>query len=92
MGLHVWLAQTRVMYLYHYFPALILSWCLAALAVSETLERISAKGHDGRTALALAVLLHLAAFWFWSPVTFGRDLTSAECLARNTLSVRVQCR
>jgi len=92
MGLHVWLAQTRVMYLYHYFPALVLSWCLAALAASEALERISAKGRDGRTALALAVLLHLGAFWFWSPMTFGRDLTAAGCLARNTLSVRVQCR
>jgi dolichyl-phosphate-mannose--protein O-mannosyl transferase len=80
------------MYLYHYFPALILSWCLAALAASEVLERVSAKGRDGRTALALAVLLHLAAFWFWSPLTFGRDLTPAGCLARNTLSVRVQCR
>jgi dolichyl-phosphate-mannose--protein O-mannosyl transferase len=92
MGLHVWLAQTRVMYLYHYFPALILSWCLAALAASEALERMSARGRDATTALALAVLLHLAAFWFWSPVTFGRDLSAAGCLARNTLTVRVQCR
>lgn len=92
MGLHVWLAQTRVMYLYHYFPALILGWCLAALAVSEILERIPATSRVGRSAFALAVLLHLGAFWFWSPVTFGRDLATAECLARNTLTIRIQCR
>lgn len=92
MGLHAWLAQARVLYLYHYFPGLILSWCLAGLAVSEGLERMAAKGRDGRTALALALLLHLAAFWFWSPVTFGRDLTVAGCLARDTPFTRVHCR
>lgn len=92
MGLHVWLAQTRVLYLYHYFPALVLSWCLAALATAEALERLSAKGCDGRMALTLGVLLHLAAFWFWSPVTFGRDLTAAACLVRDTPLVRVHCR
>ena len=92
MGLHVGLAQTRVMYLYHYFPALILIWCLAALAASEILDRIPMKGRVGRIAPALAVLLHLVAFWFWSPLTFGRDLTTTACLARNTLTIRVQCR
>lgn len=92
MGLHAWLAQTRVMYLYHYFPALILGWCLAALAASEILERIPPRSRASQAALALAVLLHLAAFWFWSPVTFGRDLTAASCRARDTLTVHVQCR
>jgi dolichyl-phosphate-mannose--protein O-mannosyl transferase len=91
MGLHVWLAQTRVMYLYHYFPALILSWCLAALACSEALERLPTR-RAARTALSLTALLHLAGFWFWSPMTFGRELSAAQCQARNTLIVQVHCR
>jgi dolichyl-phosphate-mannose--protein O-mannosyl transferase len=81
-----------VLYLYHYFPALILSWGLFALVVSEALERLSAKGAAGRTVIVLAVSAQLTAFWFWSPLTFGHAITASACRARNVLAVQVVCR
>jgi dolichyl-phosphate-mannose--protein O-mannosyl transferase len=92
MLVHLWLAQTRVMYLYHYFPGLILSWCLVALAASEALDRFSARNSPGKTVIALAVLAHLAAFWFWSPMTFGQGISASACRARDILTVQVTCR
>jgi dolichyl-phosphate-mannose--protein O-mannosyl transferase len=91
MVLHIALGQHRVMYLYHYFPGLLLGFVLAALSFTEARARWPALDvwRGGLTAVAV---LHLACFAFEAPLTYHRPLSHAACEARNIGQTIVACR
>jgi dolichyl-phosphate-mannose-protein mannosyltransferase len=91
MILHVALGQHRVMYLYHYFPGLLLGFVLAALSFTEARARWPELG-VWRGGLAVVAVLHLACFAFEAPLTYHRPLSHAACEARNFGQTIVACR
>jgi len=70
----------RVMYLYHYFPALLFALLLVADGLGH-LERQSPT--MARVAGGLVVLLALIVFVWLSPFTYHWPLTDADFSARN---------
>ncbi|HEX7759158.1 MAG TPA: phospholipid carrier-dependent glycosyltransferase [Caulobacteraceae bacterium] len=92
MGVHIWLASARVMYLYHYFIGLVLSWALAPLAFDEACARWRGLAALRSPALAGLTALLLASFLFYAPLTFQRPLTARQCALRNIGQSVVACR
>jgi dolichyl-phosphate-mannose--protein O-mannosyl transferase len=91
MAVHGYLGTVRVMYLYHYFPALILAFCLVPLALAESAERWQASPAVQEACLALVAGLLLVSFAFYSPLSFHRPLTHAQCEWRNFVQHVVAC-
>ena len=79
----------RVMYLYHYFPPLLFSFCLFALWVKE-IKRIGKwLLTKKRKTLILAVLAAciLIAYRFYSPLTYYQPLTDDQFRQRMIFSL-----
>jgi dolichyl-phosphate-mannose-protein mannosyltransferase len=91
MLLHGLLGLHRVMYLYHYFPGLLLSFALAALAFEELRARWPASAGIRRGVVAVLVL-HLACFCFYAPLTYHRPMSHRACEWRNLGQAVVACR
>jgi dolichyl-phosphate-mannose-protein mannosyltransferase len=91
MSAHAYLGTMRVMYLYHYFPALVLAFCLVPLVLLEAAVRWRAL-RTQESALAVMAVLLLVSFQFYSPLSFHRPLTHAECEWRNAVQHIVNCR
>jgi dolichyl-phosphate-mannose--protein O-mannosyl transferase len=91
MLLHGVLGLHRVMYLYHYFPGLLLSFALAALAFEELRARWPASV-GVRRGLVVVLALHLACFCAYAPLTYHRPLTHRACEWRNLGQTIVACR
>jgi dolichyl-phosphate-mannose-protein mannosyltransferase len=89
--LNIVLSQHRVMYLYHYFPGLLLGFVLAALSFTEARARWPELG-IWRGGLAAVAALHLACFAFEAPLTYHRPLSHGACEARNLGQTIVACR
>jgi dolichyl-phosphate-mannose--protein O-mannosyl transferase len=68
-----------VMYLYHYFIPLFLTFVLCALALDE-LQSLSQKPQHRFAAAALALII--VAFWFYKPLTYYEPLTDAQLQRR----------
>lgn len=86
---HVVLGHTRVMYLYHYFPGLTLSWSLLAVGVAEGRERWA--GMPALKLLPPAVCIaHLAAFLVVAPFSFHTPLTYRQCEVRVLGAIKCQ--
>lgn len=92
MGIHAWLGTQRVMYLYHYFIALILAFCLIPLAWGAAAARWRTVRELVEPVIAFATVLLLASFLFYSPLSFHRPLTHAQCERRNFFQHVVDCR
>jgi dolichyl-phosphate-mannose--protein O-mannosyl transferase len=92
MTAHVYLGTMRVMYLYHYFLALVLGFCLVPLVLAEAAERWRALRTWQESELAVITVLLLVSFAFYSPLTFHRPLTHAQCEWRNIVQHIVDCR
>ncbi len=92
MSVHVYLGTVRVMYLYHYFLALILCFCLVPLVLAEAAERWRALRAWQETQWAVLTGPLLIAFAFYSPLSFHRPLTHAQCEWRNAIQHVVDCR
>ncbi len=91
MAVHMYIGQQRVMYLYHYFIGLVVTFCLVPLLASEVAERWPAvKARQGQLLGAMVVVLW-ACFIFYSPLTFHRYLTHGQCEWRNVLEHVVNC-
>lgn len=76
-----------VMFLYHYFIPLILSFVLLALVVDEIGQlgsRTLTEGHK-RTALALWLAAAVACFWFYKPMTYYERSMTPDELHRRAL-------
>jgi dolichyl-phosphate-mannose-protein mannosyltransferase len=91
MIVHAWIGQQRVMYLYHYFIGLVLSFCLIPLLASEAAERWPALRKRRVPLLATMMVLTWACFIFYAPLTFHWPLTHAQCEWRNVLQHVVHC-
>jgi hypothetical protein len=92
MTAHAYLGTMRVMYLYHYFLALVLAFCLVPLVLAEAAERWRALRAWQESELAVITVLLLVSFAFYSPLSFHRPLTHAQCEWRNAVQHIVDCR
>ncbi len=83
MGLHIWLGTQRVMYIYHYFTGLILSYMLLPLIWQVLKGRFVVLEKQKDYVLGgLCVGIGLCFLWL-SPLTYHYPLTRAECEAKN---------
>jgi dolichyl-phosphate-mannose-protein mannosyltransferase len=92
MTVHAYLGTMRVMYLYHYFLALVLAFCLLPLVLAEVAERWRAPRAWQEWELAVITVMLLVSFEFYSPLSFHRPLTRAQCEWRNAVQHIVDCR
>lgn len=91
MGVHAYIGLERVMYLYHYFIALLISYCLVPLVLAEAADRWpSLRAREPAILCGMAALLW-AAFIFYAPLTFHWYLTLRQCEWRNVLQHVVSC-
>jgi len=91
MAIHAYLGRSRVMYLYHYFLALLPAYCLLPLVMEEAAERWQLFRKYQVPALTGVTALLLASFLFYSPLTFHQKLTRQQCELRNVLQRVVVC-
>jgi dolichyl-phosphate-mannose-protein mannosyltransferase len=87
LAFHIGLSWTRVMYLYHYFPGLIVSWSLLANGVTDT-PRMRSLNRLSRFGPPALCSLHLVAFVFVSPFSFHTPQKGLECEWRSLGTVR----
>lgn len=83
MGVHIWLGTQRVMYIYHYFAGLALSYMLIPLLYMVLKSRF--KRFDLYKDMALGGVCAgtaLCFIWF-SPLTYHQPITRGQCEARN---------
>ena len=91
MAVHAYIGMERVMYLYHYFIALMMAYCLVPLVFAEAAERWAVVRERQVPILAgMAALLWLG-FIFYAPLTFHWYLSVNECEWRNVLMHIVTC-
>ena len=92
MGLHLWLITQRVMYLYHYFLGLMISYVLLSL-VWQYLAEVYEKFARNRTLILACVMsAYLGSYLFFLPFSNHTPLTKAECERRNiSISHIVDC-
>ncbi|MCC6220748.1 MAG: phospholipid carrier-dependent glycosyltransferase [Deltaproteobacteria bacterium] len=79
----------RVMYLYHYFPALIFSFILFALAVGEIKSIAGRKlGATYRLKSAIAfILITLGCYCYYYPLTYYQPISNKDLRDRAILSI-----
>jgi len=92
MALHLWIISQRVLYLYHYFIGLMLSYVLLALIWKYLAEfRPSFDRHKDKI-LAGAVSVFALSYWFFLPLTNHYPLSKEQCELRNVwISHIVDC-
>jgi len=91
MGLHVVLANQRVMYLYHYFLGLFISYLLWVL-VWQYLEHARPLLQRYRYGLLTAMALSIVGgYAFTAPLTYHQPLSKPACELRNIIKPVVQC-
>ena len=85
MLLHLLLAETRVMYLYHHLIALVAGQALAVMALAY----LSGVWRE-RLSIVVAALA-LAHFFAAAPLAFHRPLTAGECAWREAAGMIAAC-
>jgi len=83
MGVHAFLGTQRVMYVYHYFIGLSLSYIILALVCKIAFDRIKIIGEQKLNILTLISILVLLSFGFYAPFSYHRPLTYQQCQWRN---------
>ena len=91
MCLHEYLSHIRVMYLYHYFIGLLLTFTLLPLVFDEALERWAPLRSRQSVALGAMTAALLASFVFYAPLSYHRPLTHHQCEIRNLFVHVVDC-
>jgi dolichyl-phosphate-mannose--protein O-mannosyl transferase len=91
LGLHLFLASQRVMYLYHYFHGLLITFLLVPLVWLHLEEVHSVLRRHRYPILLTMVGCIYASFLFTSPLTYHRPLTKSQCERRNWLGHVVDC-
>ena len=92
MLLHLWLITQRVMYLYHYFIGLMLSYVILALLWQYLSEVHAAFGKYRTRILAVASAAYLASYLFFLPLSNHTPMTKEQCNRRNiSISHIVDC-
>lgn len=91
MFLHWWLSEQRVMYLYHYFIGLLLSYIvlvLVFLLCTEISQRFARQSFKVVMLLAVGVV---GCFYYVAPLTYSLPLNNVECERKNIIHQTVQC-
>jgi dolichyl-phosphate-mannose-protein mannosyltransferase len=91
MLLHLWIITQRVMYLYHYFLGLVISYILVALMWQYLSEARPAFGQRKTKILVAGVIAIFASFWFFLPLSDHWPLTHDQCELRNVFERVVEC-
>jgi dolichyl-phosphate-mannose-protein mannosyltransferase len=91
MAVHIYIGEQRVMYLYHYFIGLLLTFCLVPLLAADAAEHWPALRERQVPLLAAMSVLTWACFIFYAPLTFHWYLTHGQCEWRNVLQHVVNC-
>ncbi|MDB5799261.1 MAG: hypothetical protein JWL63_200 [Rhodocyclales bacterium] len=89
--LHLYFGTQRVMYLYHYFLGLLITYVLVVLQWQYLTELHAIKT---RTRLAIATGIAIAtcaSFAFFAPLSNHTPLTHDQCEARNIFTRIVDC-
>jgi dolichyl-phosphate-mannose--protein O-mannosyl transferase len=92
MVLHCYLGTHRVMYLYHYFIGLLLTFAMIPLAFQEIMQRWPRLRRRETPALAGLTALVLISFAFYAPLSYHQPLTHEQCELRNAFQHVVSCR
>lgn len=88
---HVWLGTQRVMYIYHYFIGLSLSFFLVALSFKIISRRVPFIAKHRFTILCALSLAIAGSYLFYSPLTYHYPMSKAECALRNVPVEVVVC-
>lgn len=91
MAIHFYLGTQRVMYIYHYFIGLILSYLMAGVVFKIAAQRLSffkKQKLNLLTALSIAIAL---SFSLYAPFSYHTPLTRDECEWRNWPSEIIKC-
>ena len=91
MGVHAYLGLMRVMYLYHYLVALVISFVLVPLVLQEAAARWPQVKQRQDTILAGMAVAIAASFVFYLPLSRHWPLTKQQCEWRNMVQPIVQC-
>jgi dolichyl-phosphate-mannose-protein mannosyltransferase len=91
MAVHAYIGLERVVYLYHYFIALVITFCLVPLVWQEAMDRWPVLRERRAAILGAMAILLWAGFIFYAPLTFHWYLTPAQCEWRNVLQHVVHC-
>lgn len=92
MAVHIYIGTLRVVYLYHYFIGLILTFCLAPLVAAEVMDRWPVLRAHRRSLACGMLALIWGGFALYAPLTFHWPLTHSQCELRNVLGHVVDCR
>jgi dolichyl-phosphate-mannose--protein O-mannosyl transferase len=90
-GLHIYLGSQRVMYIYHYFIGLGLSYFLVALAFKVVSQRVAFVAKHRFSILCATSIAIAGSFLFYSPLTYHYFLSRKECQMRNWPVTLVIC-
>lgn len=88
---HIYLGIHRVMYIYHYFIGLALSYLLVALCFKIAARQIPlVNKHRFGILCGLSVLI-ACSYLFYAPLTYHQYMTKAACNLRNIPVTLVVC-
>ena len=90
-GLHIYLGSQRVMYIYHYFIGLALSYFLVALSFKVVSRRVAFVARHRFSILCATSIAIAGSFLFYSPLTYHYFLSRKECQMRNWPVTLVIC-
>ncbi len=88
---HIYLGTHRVMYIYHYFIGLSLSFMLMALSFKLIAKQVPLiEKHRFGILCGISVAI-AACYLFYAPLTYHQKMTRDECELRNVPVTLVQC-
>lgn len=88
---HIYLGIHRVMYIYHYFIGLALSYLLIALCFRIVARQIPLVNKHRFSILCGLSVLIAVSYLFYAPLTYHQYMTKAECNLRNIPVTLVVC-
>ncbi len=92
MALNLWMISQRVLYLYHYFMGLAISYALLTLMWKYLCEIHPRFNKHRLKILATTVSLFALSYWFFLPLTNHYPMTKQQCERRNVwISHIVDC-
>jgi dolichyl-phosphate-mannose-protein mannosyltransferase len=91
MAVHAYIGTLRVVYLYHYFIGLLLTFCLVPLLAEQIAERWPVLRARKASLTWTMVGLLWAGFALYAPLSYHWPLTHSQCEWRNVLGHVVDC-
>jgi dolichyl-phosphate-mannose-protein mannosyltransferase len=91
MLIHIYLGTQRVMYVYHYFIALILSFFILALVFKIACDSFDVLGRQKVNILTGVSVCVALGFSLYAPFSYHQPLTRQDCEARNWPMPVISC-